>query len=67
MQAATQLALHTARSTGLTGDGFLMWLLITVFYAPVMTFELLLLSIHFDLWKRYQKIVSRSSGRMTWK
>ena len=43
-----------------------MRLLITVFYAPVMTFELLLLSIHFDMWKRYQKIVAQS-GWTTWK
>jgi hypothetical protein len=59
----TELA---AQFSGLSGDGFLMWLLITVFYAPVMTFELLLLSIHFDMWKRYQKIVAQS-GWTTWK
>lgn len=43
-----------------------MWLLVTIFYGPIMAFELLLLSIHFKLWKRYQKIVAQS-GRMTWK
>ena len=61
-------ALGPCLSAGMDGEGFVLWLVVTIFYAPVMVAELFLLFTHFELWRKYQKIVSQYGvGRMTWK